>query len=59
VLGIIHATDAAFDAWREEMRLPRAGIMTIEGERVIVADVRTALRTGYVDVVGVLKGSDE
>jgi len=59
VIGIIHRTDSAFDEWREEMRLPRAGIMTIEGTRVVVADVRAALRSGYVDVVGVYEGTVE
>lgn len=55
VIGIIHRTDDAFESWRRQMALPRAGIMTIEGERVIVADVRAALRTGVVDIVGVKK----
>jgi len=53
VIGIVHRWDQAFDAWRVEMRLPRAGIMTIDGEMVVVADVRAALRSGYVDVVAV------
>ena len=59
IIGVIHRTDDAFDAWRRAMSLPRAGIMTVAGEQVIVADVRASLRSGYIDVVGVHDGNGE
>jgi hypothetical protein len=53
LIGIIHRTTPNLDVWRQEHGLPRAGLMTIQGEMVLVADVRSAVRTGIFDVVGV------
>jgi hypothetical protein len=54
ILGILHADAPGMHAWRDEHHLPRAGVMTIAGEVVLVADVSRALKTGYVDVLGVI-----
>jgi len=55
LVGVIHRTTASVETWREEHGLPRAGLMTIEGELVLVADVRATVRTGRFDVIGVPK----
>lgn len=52
-IGTVHWSDAAFIAWRLNAGWPRAGIMTVEGEVVLVADVDAALRTGLIEVLGV------
>lgn len=53
LIGVIHRTTPDLEAWRQEHGLPRAGLMTIQGEVVLVADVRSAVRTGFLDVVGI------
>ena len=53
LIGLIRRDPEWLEGWRIETGLPRAGIMRIAGQEVLVADVREAVRTGTVDVVGV------
>lgn len=59
MVGVIHRSTLALDLWRDEVGLPRAGLMTVEGELVLVADVRAAMRTGWIDVVGIPPGVEQ
>jgi len=52
-IGTVHWSDAAFLAWRPNSGWPHAGIMTVEGQVVLVADVDASLRTGIIEVIGV------
>ena len=51
---VINRTDSTFDEWRTQVGWPRAGAITIQGERLIVADVRAALQSGFIDVIHIL-----
>lgn len=53
IVGVVHRTTPELEKWRTESGLPRAGFMTVEGELVLVADVRAAVRSGVIDVIGV------
>jgi len=52
-IGTVHPSDGAFLAWRPNSGWPHAGIMTVEGQVVLVADVEASLRTGIIEVIGV------
>lgn len=56
LLGTIHGTTEALESWRKSMGLPRAGLMTVSGELVLIADVRAFVRTGWMDVVAIPGG---
>ncbi len=53
LLGVLYPDDEALIAWREAVGLPRAGVLRIQGEVVLIADVRAAMFTGFIDVIGV------
>lgn len=53
IVGVIHPTVPEIDGWREEAGFPRAGLMTIDGQVVLVADITLALKSGWMDVLGV------
>jgi hypothetical protein len=42
--------------WRDAAGYPYAGIITVEGETILIDDVRAALRTGRLRVLGVAPG---
>lgn len=56
LLGTIHATTESLESWRESMGLPRAGLMTVGGELVLIADIRAFARSGWMDVVAIPGG---
>jgi hypothetical protein len=57
LMGVIHRSTRDLHRWRIEAGLPRSALMTIQGELVLVADVRLAMKTGFIDVTAIPKSA--